>query len=401
MSSNTMRRRLKLIGTVISPLLAMLSGCAGQPTTSFEPFTPEDLNTKLQSGYTQKVDDFLVIVDASDSMDSTYLGTGFPESSSWDKFSVAKEFLRRMNQTIPELKLNAGLRTFGFGPCLSWSFTKLNAPLAPYSAASFQSNLDSMECSSGGSPMGKALHEASSDLQASQGNVALILVSDGKQAGGEPREAVKRLKQQLGDRLCLHTVWVDNPHEPGQALMGILPVIAGCGTSSAVGDVVSSAGAGDFVTKVFLKPGAVQDCSTRDSDADGVNDCDDHCQDSPKGAKVNRAGCWVLTNVLFDTDKATIKPASHTELDEVVKVFDENPGLRVEVDGHTDSRGSDAHNLDLSQRRAEAVLEYLVRHGVAVERLAAKGFGESKPVADNESVEGMSLNRRVELNVMK
>jgi OOP family OmpA-OmpF porin len=73
----------------------------------------------------------------------------------------------------------------------------------------------------------------------------------------------------------------------------------------------------------------------------------------------------------------------------------------VEVDGHTDSRGSDAHNLDLSQRRAAAVRQYLVGHGIAPERLEAQGFGESKPVADNDTAHGMALNRRVELNVLK
>lgn len=400
MSYNTTTTALKLSGAMIAPVLVALSGCASQPTASFQAFTPKDLNSKVQSGeYTQKVDNFLVIMDASSSMDDTYLGTAFPEVPSADKFNVEKEFLSRMNKTIPDLKLSSGLRTFGFGPCLSWSFTQLNAPMAPYSPAAFQSTLDSLECSSGGSPMGDALDAAVGDLQETQGNVAVIVVSDGKQTTGEPRAAVERLKQQLGDRLCLHTVWVGNPGEPGQALMGSLPAVASCGTASVVGDVVSSSGAADFVTQVFLRRG--EECSARDSDSDGVNDCDDQCPDSPKGAKVNAMGCWVLTHVLFDTDKAIIKPVSYPELDDVVKVFEANPGLRVEVDGHTDSRGSDAHNLDLSQRRAAAVREYLIGHGIAPERLESRGFGESKPIADNDTPEGMALNRRVELNVLK
>ncbi len=401
MSDNTSTPGLKLSSPLVVPILAVLSGCASQPTASFPPFTPEDLNSKLKAGYTQNVDNFLVILDASGSMDDTYLGTGFPETSSADKFSVEKEFLSRMNKTIPHLKLNSGLRTFGFGPCLGWSFTQLNAPMAPYSPSSFQSTLDSLECSSGGSPMGEALEAAAEDLQGTQGKVAVIVVSDGKQPTGEPRKAVQTLKQQLGNRLCVHTVWVGNPGEPGRVLMDSLPAAAGCGTASAVSNVAYSAGAADFVTKVFLKPGEVQDCSTRDSDADGVNDCNDQCPDSPKGARVNTTGCWVLTHVLFDTDKATIKSVSYPELDDVVKVFQENPGLRVEVDGHTDSQGSDAHNLDLSQRRAAAVRQYLVSHGIAPDRLEAQGFGESQPIADNNTASGRALNRRVELKVLK
>ncbi len=91
MSNNTRTTALKLSGALIAPVLALLSGCASQPMASFQPFAAEDLNSKLQSGaYTQKVDNFLVIMDASSSMDDTYLGTGFPETSSADKFSVEK-----------------------------------------------------------------------------------------------------------------------------------------------------------------------------------------------------------------------------------------------------------------------------------------------------------------------
>jgi OOP family OmpA-OmpF porin len=390
----------RLAGALIPPVLAVLSGCAGQPTPSFQPFEPEHLDSKVRSGYyTQKVDNFLVVMDASGSMDDTYLGTGFPETSSADKLSVEKEFLSRMNKTIPSLQLNSGLRTFGFGPCLSWSFTELNAPMAPYSQSGFQTSVDDLECAGGGSPLTDALDAAAEDIQPTQGKVALIVVSDGKNPSGNPHTSVRKLKQQFGDRLCLHSVWVGNPGEPGRGLMGSLPDIAGCGTASVVDDVVSSRGAADFVTKVFLQRG--EDCSARDSDGDGVNDCIDKCPDSPRGAKVNGSGCWVLSNVLFDTDKAVIKPVSYPELDDVVRVFEENPGLHVKVDGHTDSQGSDAHNLDLSQRRAEAIREYLVGHGTAPERLTAQGFGENKPVADNDTAEGRALNRRVELKVLK
>lgn len=107
-------------------------------------------------------------------------------------------------------------------------------------------------------------------------------------------------------------------------------------------------------------------------------------------------GRWVLSDVLFDTDKATIKSVSYSELDEVVKVFDENPGLRVEVDGHTDSDRSDARNLDLSKRCAEAVRAYLVGHGITGERMTTQGFGESMPVARNATAAGKALNRHVE-----
>ncbi len=104
--------------------------------------------------------------------------------------------------------------------------------------------------------------------------------------------------------------------------------------------------------------------------------------------------------MFFDFDRATIKPVSFGELDFVVKVFKENPGLRVEVDGHTDGLGTDAYNMKLSQRRAEAVRGYIVSHGIAPDRLTARGFGKRMPVADNNTDEGRALNRRVELKVL-
>jgi OOP family OmpA-OmpF porin len=247
--------------------------------------------------------------------------------------------------------------------------------------------------------MAKALDAAPEDLQSTTGRIAVIVVSDGKNPTGYPLESAKKLKEQFGDRLCLHTVWVGNPDEPGRGLMGSLPSVSGCGTAFEVGNVVSSAGAADFVKKVFLKPGDY--CSTRDSDSDGVNDCIDQCPDTPRGVKVNNVGCWVLTNVHFDTDKAIIKPISYPELEGVVRVFKENPRLRVEVDGHTDSQGSAAHNLGLSQRRAAAVREFIISRGVAADRLTTQGFGLTKPIADNATAEGRALNRRVELRVIK
>jgi OOP family OmpA-OmpF porin len=134
-----------------------------------------------------------------------------------------------------------------------------------------------------------------------------------------------------------------------------------------------------------------------DSDGDGVLDKNDKCPNTPKGAKVNAVGCWVLKNVFFDTAKADIKPDMTAGLDEALTVLQKNPGMRIEVQGHTDSDGADAYNLDLSNQRAQAVVGYFAQKGIEANRLSAKGYGESKPVADNKTREGKAQNRRVEL----
>jgi len=108
----------------------------------------------------------------------------------------------------------------------------------------------------------------------------------------------------------------------------------------------------------------------------------------------------VLNNLFFDSNQATLKPRSRTELDRLVEFLRQDPSLRVEVAGHTDNVGTPAANLSLSQRRAQAVLTYLSGHGVPAQRLRARGYGETKPLAANDSEAHRAQNRRIELRVL-
>ena len=109
----------------------------------------------------------------------------------------------------------------------------------------------------------------------------------------------------------------------------------------------------------------------------------------------------VLQNIFFETNRSVITPLSYPALDRVINFMKKNPGIKVEIDGHTDSVGSEAYNQRLSQARAQAVVEYLVKHGISIDRLVAKGFGESKPVAPNTTPEGRAKNRRVEFRILE
>jgi outer membrane protein OmpA-like peptidoglycan-associated protein len=104
-----------------------------------------------------------------------------------------------------------------------------------------------------------------------------------------------------------------------------------------------------------------------------------------------------LYGIYFDTDKATLKPESEATLNQVLAMLKGKPGLRIEIGGHTDSQAGDAYNLDLSKRRAQSVMKWLTDKGIAATRLTAQGFGETQPVADNETAAGRALNRRVEI----
>jgi outer membrane protein OmpA-like peptidoglycan-associated protein len=104
-----------------------------------------------------------------------------------------------------------------------------------------------------------------------------------------------------------------------------------------------------------------------------------------------------LTGLLFDFNKATLKPESDPVLQKVLILLGKNPSLKLEVQGHTDAVGDAAYNQNLSQARAAAVVDWLTKHGIAAARLTPKGYGKSMPVADNNSDAGRAKNRRVEL----
>ncbi|SFF32874.1 OmpA family protein [Fontimonas thermophila] len=131
----------------------------------------------------------------------------------------------------------------------------------------------------------------------------------------------------------------------------------------------------------------------------------DRCPGTPAGSKVDASGCIVgqtltLTGVKFENDSAVLTEASRKILDEVAESLKNQPNVRVEIGGHTDSIGNDAYNHILSQQRAEAVRQYLISRGVSGDRLVAMGYGEFRPVASNETPEGREQNRRVEFKLI-
>ena len=159
------------------------------------------------------------------------------------------------------------------------------------------------------------------------------------------------------------------------------------------------------------EPAPVTTCADLDDDGDGVNNCDDRCPNSEAGQAIGPDGCPVpvtidLRGVNFDFDKSTLRPDAIATLDEAIEVLRKYPELRVEVAGHTDSIGTDAYNQGLSERRAQAVYDYLTSNGIDQGRLVGPvGFGESRPIAPNQNPdgsdnpEGRAQNRRTELNV--
>lgn len=142
----------------------------------------------------------------------------------------------------------------------------------------------------------------------------------------------------------------------------------------------------------------------KDSDGDGIIDDKDQCPDTAAGERVDGNGCPLgkvieLKGVTFEFDKTRLRPDAQTILDWATDILKKYPDMEVEVAGHTDSLGSDTYNQKLSEGRAAAVRDYFVEKGVT-NTLTVKGYGESEPVADNDSDEGRERNRRVELRIL-
>lgn len=140
-----------------------------------------------------------------------------------------------------------------------------------------------------------------------------------------------------------------------------------------------------------------------DDDNDGVKNSVDKCPNTPAGHKVDKDGCSVLVNlkVNFDHDSSVVKNQYNSEITNFAKFMKEMPEYKAQIVGHTDSKGSDAYNQKLSERRANAVKNELVKDGVDASRLSSKGMGESQPVADNKTAEGRAENRRIEAKLTK
>ncbi len=143
----------------------------------------------------------------------------------------------------------------------------------------------------------------------------------------------------------------------------------------------------------------------RDTDGDGVPDSHDRCPDTLRGVRVDGFGCAIkaqtveLRDVTFEFNSSALTLNGRSVLEPAVKFLINQPQLKAEIAGHTDSVGSDAYNLKLSRQRAEAVRSHLISRGVAAGQLTAVGYGEARPVASNDTDEGRARNRRVELSI--
>ncbi len=394
---------LKVFGVLI--LAVFLTSCASMTKEPPQNYicAGQDLNPMVERGeYVKKVDNFLVILDTSSTMSERQTISWYKKQQ---KFLHAKDLITCMNQTIPGIELNGGIRVFG----KVLPEEGLIYGMTGYTKAGVDDGLASIEKTGGFSPITESITLAGTDLEETTGKTAVILFSDGKNTdGSDPVAAAKEMKGRFGDDICIYTVLLGESAK-GKAVMDGIAEVGKCDFTIATDakTLISTNAMTDFVVNVFLKKGA-KVRPPMDSDGDGVTDNIDKCPDTPKGIKVDRVGCpipikekiSITLHIEFDFDKDDVRPEYNPQIEEVANFLKAYPDKDVSLEGHTDSEGSDAYNDDLSKRRAESVKNVLIEiFGIDAAKITTEGYGEARPVATNETAEGRQQNRRVVANI--
>lgn len=338
--------------------------------------------------YVRKVDNFIFLMDTSGSMSSKYMYSKNP------KIVDAVSIVERINKVIPELGYQGGLSTV--------APAKSIADMAEYKRSAYGAAIAKVpvKLANTSTPIGEGLEALEPTLKSLVGRTAVILVSDGQENESTwPVKTAKALAEKYG--VCFHVIGFSDPINGGQkTLDGIAAIKPSCTVAVTGQQLQDQAALEKFVRDVFYDVTGVDPCSL-DDDSDGVNNCIDKCPGTPKDLAVDAAGCPIpvkmTLKVNFDFDKADIKPMYHQELADFAAFAKQYPNVDIEIGGHTDGKGTPAYNLKLSQRRANSVREYLIKHfGMSASRLTAIGYGLTKPIADNATDAGRAENRRIE-----
>ncbi len=328
-------------------------------------------------GYMEvKVNDFVVILDASGSKYLPYSGKV--------KLRIAKDVVKRLNQNTPDRPLFGGLRRYGF-EAGAWSKkTALLYGMTNYSRQDFANSIDIVRWAGGKSPLALAIDAASDDFQLARGHyLALVVVSDGNIYQGDAVEAAKRIKQRYGDRICIYTALVgDLPF--GRDLLERVAKAGECGYAITADDLIPDDTMKDWAYDIFhrgdrLKPKKVE-----------------------KRVAPAKPPYWDLDQALrlkvqFELNKWDILPEYYNGLDKIANLLaGKYPEVSIEVHGHTCNIWTEKYNMKLSHLRATEVMKYLMDRGVRANQLVVTGHGLDTPAASNKTEEGRVANRRAE-----
>ncbi len=318
------------------------------------------------------IDRIVVLTDAS--------GTQYANAT----FPTAKALTQSFVSAMPERNVpgkNSDSYTagsIGFG-----GDDRITSNLQPFNRQGLSSSanslvvLGSIDGTGGHTPFHNVLKEAQASLANGSGRAALVVFSDG--LPDDPARAMavaKNLVNAIPEGVCIHTVQTGSD-ATGRQFLSDLSNLTDCGSIRNAESLTSGAMVASLSRQVFLGSAGLPAVGARGTDP---------CQ-----------GVVRLRGVEFAFDRAEITSGSAVVLDVAVEHLRSCPSVAIEVQGHTDWIGPDSYNESLSARRAAAVKQYFVSKGISSGRLTARGFGESKPIAPNDSPDGRAQNRRVEL----
>jgi OmpA-OmpF porin, OOP family len=380
------RNMIKLLVVVLS--LALLGGCA----TVIKPVPAQDLNPKLKSGaLVQKTNNFEVIMDTSASMEETYQWYHFDYTSPMKttKLEYEQHLVRLFNDTIPNMKLTAGLRDFAGERWLTRPFmTKLWYGMAPYVKEDLGKSIFEINTYGVESPLDAALDAATADLKPLAGKSAVIIFSDGLEMPKAVASATA-MKAALQDKVCIYAVLIgvdkmtlDYPQGEGKALLEKVVKAGQCGFMVNGKDIETAAGMANFVEKIFLGPPVA---------AAAV----------PSGPALPPGAIAQLDTIYFDFDKYNVKPEFKAVVKKNADYFKANKANNVLITGNCDERGTNEYNMALGQRRADSAAKALKAAGVEEKRIKTVSYGEEKPVCTEHNEACWSKNRNAMFYVMK
>jgi OOP family OmpA-OmpF porin len=318
-------------------------------------------------------------------------------SSIAEDFQMQKALVRSFVGAMPDGSYEVAAIAFG-------GYKRQTEGLKPFDRDNLAAGAANLELLKEGTPLDRVIGELTPKTQGKFGRGLVIVFSDGVPTDPVGRDldpelvisAAKQLKKDWEGDLCFHTVQVSDDPE-GAEFMKKLSNATSCGSTRSLSSIQNVAALQNFEREIFFGRRPVVAAAPGDADADGVPDHLDKCPGTPNGVAPDGRGCWVVPGLSFAFDKTDIKDEYRGDLANMVRVLNENPGITVRLDGHTDSVGPEKYIQGLSERRADAVRSYLLGQGIDGDRLTTRGFGETMPAYPNDSEDGRAKNRRTEI----
>jgi len=403
----------------------MINGCVSQ-YVDFLPETHEinkrdvlkpvpdkyDYTESVNNGnYSPKTHQFLIIFDTSVSMSESVSGRV--------KYDVAKDILYRMIHMIPDIysfktlknddtqetvQFLSGLTTFGSRESIFKGATTKIIPVKKFSRKEFEGMINPSDNSqmnnkltlarfpSGESPLDLALESAIVDLKNVNRQTAIIIISDYKELNSRVRSAVRKLLQTFGENINIYNIFIGDD-KMAKIHMNKIASISKNTHATLSEELVSNEGLSKFVETVFLKYNR-----PIDPIIPFIEKLKELCQASP--GLINPEDALIMP-IHFDLDAYYVKEIYYNDLNKIIEALNEYPDVCMELRGHTDNTHTWEYNMELSQKRAEAVKQYFVEHGlINTDRITIQGFAFQYPFnkdLGNSTPEAREKNRRTEI----